>query len=216
MKHTLEISGIRLLFGERLILSDVYLKIETGDVTGLLGRNGCGKTCLMRVILGSLPAEKSILVDEKMLYESYRHPELIRYIPQHYFIPKSLTLKRIFKDFSLNFTAFTTIFPEFETRYKSKIGHLSGGMRRIVELYVIMKSPAQFVLLDEPFTHVSPMQIDKIKSIIDEERANKGFFVTDHMYRHVLKVCDRIFLLSDGKTKPISDESDLKRLGYIL
>lgn len=216
MKHTLEISGIRLLFGERLILSDVYLTIETGEVVGLLGRNGWGKTCLMRIILGSLPAEKSILVDNKTLYESYKHPELIRYIPQHYFIPKPLTLKRIFDDFSLDFAAFTAIFSEFETRYRSKIGHLSGGMRRIVELYVIMKSPTQFVLLDEPFTHVSPMQIDKIKSIIDEERANKGFFVTDHMYRHVLKVCDKIFLLSDGKIRPVTDETDLRKSGYIL
>lgn len=216
MKHTLDISGIRLLFGERLILSDVYLKIETGEVVGLLGRNGCGKTCLMRVILGSLPAEKSILVDETSLFEAYRYPELVRYVPQHNFIPKSLTLKRIFSDFSLDFSAFTTIFPEFETRYKSKIGHLSGGMRRIVELYVIMKSPTQFVLLDEPFTHVSPMQIDRIKTIIDEERSNKGFFITDHMYRHMLKVCDRIYLLSDGKTHRVKEAGDLKKLGYLF
>ncbi|MDO5665783.1 MAG: ATP-binding cassette domain-containing protein, partial [Bacteroidia bacterium] len=120
MKHTLEIGGIRLLFGERLILSDVYLKIETGKVVGLLGRNGCGKTCLMRVILGSLQAEKSIRIDKTSLFEAYKHPELIRYVPQHNFIPKSLMLKRIFSDFSLDFSAFTSIFPEFGTRYKSK------------------------------------------------------------------------------------------------
>lgn len=215
MKHTLEISGIRLSFGERLILSDVYLKIETGDIIGLLGRNGCGKTCLMRIILGSLPAEKSILIDEESLFEAYRHPKLIRYVPQHNFIPKSLTLKRIFSDFSLDFSVFTATFPEFETRYKSRIGHLSGGMRRIVELYVIMKSPTQFVLLDEPFTHVSPMQIDRIKAIIDEERPHKGFFITDHMHRHMLKVCDKIYLLSDGKTHLVKQPDDLKRLGYL-
>ena len=216
MKHTLEISSIRLLFGERLILSDVYLKIETGDVIGLLGRNGCGKTSLMRVILGSLQAEKSILIDEKSLFEAYRYPKLIRYLPQHNFVPKQLTVKRVFSDFSLDFSEFTTHFPEFESRYKTKFGHLSGGMRRLVELYVIIKSPTQFVLLDEPFTHISPTQIENIKNIIDEERANKGFFISDHMYRHILNVCDRIFLLADGKTKPVADETELRKSGYIL
>lgn len=216
MKHTLEISSIRLLFGERLILSDIYLKIETGDVVGLLGRNGCGKTSLMRVIAGTLQAEKSILLDEKSLYDAYRHPQLVRYLAQHNFIPKSLTLKRIFQDFEIDFSAFFSVFPEFKTREKTKIGHLSGGMRRLVELYVIIKSPTQFLLIDEPFTHVSPMQVDKVKAIIDEESADRGFLITDHMYHHILKICNRVFLLSDGKTRLMTDESDLKKSGYIL
>lgn len=52
MKHTLEVSSVRLLYGERLILSDVYLKIETGNIVGLLGKNGEGKSSLMHVIFG--------------------------------------------------------------------------------------------------------------------------------------------------------------------
>lgn len=215
MKHTLEISGIRLLFGERLILSDIFLAIDTGEVVGLLGRNGCGKTSLMRVILGVLPTEKSIILDEKSLYEAYKHPELIRYLPQHNFIPKRLTLKRIFQDFALDFSAFILLFPEFTQRLKTKIGHLSGGMRRLVELYVIIKSPSKFVLLDEPFTHVSPKQIDKVKSIIDEERTNKGFLVTDHLYRHIMEFSDRAYMMHQARLSRIIDINDLRTLKYI-
>lgn len=74
MKHTLEISGMRLLFDERLILSDVYMKIETGDTVGLLGRNGCGKTCLMRGVYGTLECEKSVIIDNISVYEAYKNP----------------------------------------------------------------------------------------------------------------------------------------------
>ncbi len=74
MKHTLEISSVRLLFGERLVLSDVYLKIETGNIVGLLGQNGCGKPCLMRGIYGTLACEKSGRIDEHYFFDVYRCP----------------------------------------------------------------------------------------------------------------------------------------------
>lgn len=134
MKHTLEISDIRLLFGERLILSDVHLHLETGNVVGLLGRNGEGKSCLMRAAMGVLKTEKSVSVDGVSLYEAYCRPDLIRYLPQHHFIPKSLSLKRIFDDFSVDFSAFAHRFPEFQSRQNTKIGHLSGGMFRLTEM----------------------------------------------------------------------------------
>ncbi|HZI00856.1 MAG TPA: ATP-binding cassette domain-containing protein, partial [Flavisolibacter sp.] len=71
MKHTLEVDSIQLNFGEIKILSDIYIKCETGSITGLLGRNGQGKSCLMRVIHGSLPAEKSIRFDQVSNLHAY-------------------------------------------------------------------------------------------------------------------------------------------------
>jgi|AGTN01.1.fsa_nt_gi ABC-type (unclassified) transport system, ATPase component len=215
MTHTLEISGIRLLFDERLVLSDIYLKIETGNVVGVLGRNGEGKSCLMRVILGTLKTEKSIFIDDASMYEAYKYPELIRYLPQHNFIPKSLSLKRIFNDFQVDFSAFIRLFPDFQDLQNTKTGRLSGGMFRLTELYLIIKSDTKFVLLDEPFTHISPLQIAKIKMIIDEESVNKGFFITDHMHRHILNVCDRIYLLVHGKTHLMAEPGDLEKFGYL-
>lgn len=215
MKHTLEISSVRLLFGERLILSDVYLKIETGNIVGLLGQNGCGKSCLMRGVYGTLECEKSVSIDDVYFYHAFTHPQLMRYLPQHYFIPKWFSLKRIFRDFRVDFTAFAQLFPEFQGREKARIGHLSGGMHRLVELYVILKSDAQFILLDEPFTHISPVHNDIIESIILSEATHKGFLITDHLYRRIRRVSDPVYLLSNGKTHLVKEVDDLRELGYI-
>lgn len=215
MKHTLDISSVRLLYDERLILSDVYLNIETGNIVGLLGRNGEGKSSLMRVIFGVIDTDRSIIIDESSVYEAYKHPKLMRYLPQHNFIPKYLTLKRIFKDFRIDYDGFVQKFSDFKDRQNSKIGDLSGGMRRLTELYVIIKSQTKFVLLDEPFTHISPIQANTIKAIIEEESSAKGFLITDHMYRNILKVCDQIYLILNGKTQLINNIDELKKFGYL-
>lgn len=215
MKNVLEISGMRLLFGERLILSDVYLKIETGDCVGLLGRNGSGKTCLMRGVYGTLPCEKSVSFNNISVYEAYKEPAFMRYLPQHFFVPKRLTLQRVFRDFSVDFSTFCELFPAFRGRENTKIGHLSGGMYRLAELYVIIKSDTKFVLLDEPFTHISPVQIETIQDIIREERSRKGFLITDHLFKRIQESCNPTYLLANGKTYMVKEEDDLKRLGYI-
>lgn len=215
MKHALEISSVWLLFGERLILSDVYLKIETGNIMGLLGQNGCGKSCLMRGIYGTLACEKSVSIDNIYFLDVYKHPQLVRYLPQHNFIPKWLSLKHIFRDFRVDFTGFAELFPEFRGREKAKTGELSGGMHRLVELYIILKSDSQFILLDEPFTHISPVHNDIIENTILSEAENKGFLITDHMYRRIRKVSDPVYLLSNGKTHLVKEEEDLRVLRYV-
>lgn len=215
MKHTLEISSVRLLFGERLILSDVYLKIETGNIVGLLGQNGCGKSCLMRGVYGTLSCEKSVSIDDIYFFDVYKHPQLMRYLPQHYYIPKWLTVKRVFQDYGIDFSLFAQLFPEFQGREKAKIGHLSGGMYRLVELYIILKSDSQFILLDEPFTHISPVHNDIIENIILSEATNKGFLITDHMYRRIRRTCDPVYLLLNGKTHLVKEEEDLRELRYV-
>lgn len=215
MKHTLEISGVRLLFDERLILSDVYLKIETGDVIGLLGQNGTGKSCLMQSIYGTLKCEKSVKINDLFVHESYKRPDLMRYLPQHRFIPKRFTLKRIFRDFAVDFEPFSALFPAFLHLENTKIDHLSRGMQRLAELYLIIKSDTKFALLDELFTHISPLQINTIQAIIGEERSRKGFLITDHLFLHIRQSCNRVHLLSNGKIHAIRDKEDLKRLGYI-
>ena len=161
--HKLEIDSVLLEFDLRKVLSDVYLKCETGKITGLLGRNGNGKTCLMNIICGSLePQSKSIRFDNKTIDIPFKKPDLLLYLPQFNFIPEHLTLKRIFNDFEIDFTSFEKLFPDIGVNYNSPIKHLSGGHRRIVEVFVIAKSKTQFVLLDEPFSHIMPLHIEKM------------------------------------------------------
>jgi len=214
MSHTLEADSIQLEFNGRKILSDIYLKCETGKITGLLGRNGQGKSCLMKIIYGSLQCEKSIRFDNVAQYEAYKRPGLLLYLPQFNFIPKSLTLKRIFKDFDLDYAVFEILFPEFTKKYFSSIKNLSGGEHRLIELYVIARSKSQFVMLDEPFTHLHPLQIEKVQTLLTEEKENKGLLITDHMFRHITNICDNLYVLNDGKTYLTRNISDIESLGY--
>lgn len=215
MKHVLEADGIQLEFNGRQILSDVYLKCETAKITGLLGRNGQGKSCLMNIIYGSLPCEKSVRFDRVSIKEPYKRTDLIRFLPQFHYLPKSLSLHRIFTDFELAYSAFAERFPEFIGRQKDTIGRLSGGERRLVEMYVLIKSKSQFVMLDEPFTMLNPLQIEKVKSLLIEEKKSKGILVTDHLYRHILDLSDSLYVLSDSRIILTHNNSDLEILGYI-
>lgn len=214
MIHKLEADSIQLEFGERRILSSIYIKCETGKVTGLLGKNGEGKSCLMRIIYGSLKCEKSVRCDNISVNQAFKKPGLLLYLPQFNFIPRSLSLKRIFKDFELDYSLFENRFPEFMPKYQSSIGNLSGGERRFLEVYVIIKSPSLFAMLDEPFTHLSPIQIEKAHELILEEKENKGFLITDHMYKNVIDVSDNLYVLTNGKTYLTKSMSDIELHGY--
>lgn len=215
MTHTFEADGIILEFGTRRILSDIYFKCETGKITGILGRNGQGKTCLMNVVYGSLNAiSKSVRFDNVSIFQAFKHPELLTYLPQFHFIPSFLSLKRIFSDFDLNYNDFEILFPEFKSKYNFLIRNLSGGQRRLIEVYVIIKANSKFSMLDEPFSHLMPLQIDKIKEIIHNERKTKGFLITDHMFRQVTDICDKLYVLTDGKSHLTNDITDIEKLGY--
>ena len=174
MIHKLEADSIQLEFNGRNILSDIYLKCETGKITGLLGRNGEGKSCLMKIIYGSLKCEKSVRIDNIAQNEAYKQPGLLLYLPQFNFIPRALSLKRIFKDFQLDFSLFEKSFPAFNKKHNANIKTLSGGEHRLIELYVIVKSKSQFVMLDEPFTHLNPLQIEKVQKLLWKKKKTKA------------------------------------------
>lgn len=215
MQHKFEIDNILLNFGTRKVLSDIYFKCETGKITGILGRNGQGKTCLMNIIYGNLnPTSKSIRFDNISVFQAFKQPSLLTYLPQFNFIPSSLKLSRIFSDFELDFSEFTNNFPEFEANYKTTIKKISDGQRRLIEVYIIIKSKSQFSMLDEPFLHLSPIQIEKVIEILKIEKSKKGFLITDHRYRYVLNICDDLYILKDGKTYLAKDVVEVERLGY--
>ncbi|MCD4792043.1 MAG: ATP-binding cassette domain-containing protein [Bacteroidales bacterium] len=215
MKHILETDSIILEFGEKKVLSDVYLKIKTGEIIGLLGRNGAGKSCLMNIIYGELnPFDKSVRIDGKVFFEAYKYPNIIKYMPQFNFVPQSLKLNRIFKDFNLEYDELTELFPDFSSCYNFPLRKLSGGQNRIIELYVILKSKSQFCMLDEPFSHLMPIQTEAVKKLIQKEKLNKGILITDHMYDHIIDISDRIYVIKNGKTHLINSIQEIEDLGY--
>lgn len=175
MIHKLEADSILLTLNSREILSSVYIKCETGKITGLLGRNGNGKSCLMNVIYGTLSATtKSIRLDGTYLEKAYKNPDVLTYLFQANFIPKQLSLKRVFADYGIDYTGFENSFPEFKSKYNSQIKSLSGGEKRLVEIYLVLKSSSKFALLDEPFSMLSPISVEIVKELIKDVRSTKA------------------------------------------
>ncbi len=215
MSHQLEADGIMLSFGSRTILDSIYIQCETNKITGLLGRNGQGKTCLLNIIYGSLKAQsRSIRFDDQSIFEAFKRPDLLTYLPQFNFIPASLSLKRVFNDFNLSFSDFESFFSEFEGRSDVKIKKLSGGLKRLVEVYIMIKSKALFTILDEPFSHIMPLHIEKITALISAEKEHKGFLITDHIFKVIVDISDDLYVLKDGKTYLTKGIEDIEWLGY--
>lgn len=213
-QHILEIDSVECSFGVRRILSGVYLSVETGCVTALLGRNGSGKSCLMKILSGSLRADfRSMRIDGKW-HERFTC-EQVRYLPQHSFIPGRLTLHRVLRDFAVQRDELLDRFPLFARLGDAKISTLSGGERRLLECCLILQSPAQFILLDEPFSQIAPLHVEILKTMILEEKQRKGILLTDHLYRHVTDIADRLYVLANGQSYLLSDERELIRFGYL-
>lgn len=215
MIHTLEVDGIQLQYGAWKILSDVYMKCETGSITGLFGRNGMGKSTLMNVIYGCKKAQsQSVRANGLRVACAFQVPKLVAYLPQFNFIPDGLTIKKIFSDFQVDYDPLVESLPELGDRYLSKFDELSGGQKRLVEIYLVLKTPGRFALLDEPFSMLSPLWIELVKSWINEEKKNKGILLTDHLYHDVIDVSDQLYVLSNGKTHFIKDMAQVEWLGY--
>ena len=213
-KHILEIDSAELAFGGRSILSGVYLLAETGCVTAVLGRNGCGKSCLMKILSGALKAGFcSMRIDGKW-HGRFTEKE-VRYLPQHAFIPGWLRLERVLRDFGLSREELERWFPLFVPLRGSRIGELSGGEQRILECFVILRSRTQFVLLDEPFSQIAPLHVETLQTLIRQEKMAKGILLTDHMYRHVTGIADRLYVMTDGQAYPCENDEELVRRGYL-
>ena len=217
MSSLLEIDSVIKSFGGREILTDIYLRCETGDVIGILGRNGTGKSTLLKILFGTQSAErKFIRIDGQVLDKSYTSPDQICYLPQHNFLLHHLTVEKTIKTFlnKKNCDVFLDDSLLFPLR-GHKVSQLSGGEMRYLEVKLLLHTENKFVLLDEPFNEISPVTIDLIKEMIRKASANKGIILTDHDYRNVLDVANKYLLLYDGGIKRISDKEELVRWNYI-
>lgn len=211
-----EIDNIELYFSEKLILHGIYLKAQTGKITGILGANGCGKSSLLNIFFGSLqPRHKLIRIDTKPYLKALFKSGLVKYLPQHNFIPPKMNIEKIFKIFEVNQQEFMSDFPEFKALTNKKIRDVSGGEQRVIEIYICLNSKAKLVLLDEPFSHLSPLYIEKIKKLLQIVKQNKAIIITDHMYRHILDSTDELYLLKNGCTKKINKTSELEDYNYL-
>ena len=212
----LEIDNVELNFSDKRILNGIYLKAETGKVTAILGSNGSGKSCLLHIIFGSLkPKYKLIRLNKEPVLKPLYLTRKVSFLPQHHFIPDQSKIKTVFKLFKVNWSEFIDKFPQFEIFKHKRFNRLSGGERRVIEIYLILKKAGEIVLLDEPFNGVAPLYIETIKTLINQEKQHKIIILTDHRYTEVIDVSDTIYLITNGCSKLINDLSELKDYKYL-
>lgn len=217
MKNVLEIDSIQKYVNKNFSLSDIYLRCETGDVLGIFGRNGSGKSMLLKIIFGKENADnKFIRINNQLFKTAYKKPDTIVYLPQNSFLPKNLSVKKILNLYFDRETVAVILEDEFlETMYLSKISELSGGELRYLELKLLLKSTAKFVLLDEPLNALSPILREKIIRLIAIEKVSKGIIITDHDFSNLSSITTQNYLMNNGTLKKITGIEDLVLWNYL-
>lgn len=216
-KHILEVDGIQKRFNDKVILSDIYLKCETSEIIGLLGRNGSGKSTLLKIIFGIVTApNKCIRIDGVSKNVSTKLSNEISYLHQEQFIPNHLTVKKavelsIDKQNTKKFCEDAFIQPLL----KKRINHLSSGELRYLEIKIVLFNSSKFVLLDEPYSGLSPLMVDVVNEMIQVNSHQKGIVITDHNYQNVIKISTSLILITAGKTHQINENAELIEKGYL-
>ena len=211
----LYIDSVDHRYGDKQVLNGMYLTCKVGERVGLLGRNGSGKSSLLKIIFGSLnPHHKFMKINDEFTTKGYLTNK-ISYLPQGFFIPHYLKIKELIALYINRYKEQVLKIEVIKTHQEEEIGNLSGGNRRLVEALLIIYSDSQFILLDEPFSQLAPLVADELKFHIHQLKGEKGFIITDHYYQQILDIADRVVLLHNGSNYAISCEDDLRLYGYL-
>lgn len=202
-------------YKKRKIIRDVSLSVESQQVVGLLGPNGAGKTTCFYMIVGIVPQDAGqIFIDDQDISDLPMHGRAlagIGYLPQEPSIFRKLTVaQNIYailetrKDLDKKEKQDTLhgLLADFNIEHiKESLGmSLSGGERRRVEIARALASNPQFILLDEPFAGVDPISVNDIKDIIRQlKQRGLGVLITDHNVRETLDICEKAYIVSEGK-----------------
>ncbi|MBL7692370.1 MAG: ATP-binding cassette domain-containing protein [Flavipsychrobacter sp.] len=224
MAHSVYVSGsdqliaeqVFVSIGQREILKGVTISATRGSITGLLGRNGSGKSTMLQAVFGTRRAiECSVFVNGIKINTPYTRHGLINYLPQQRFLPPSLTVQTVMKQFGADLNVALHWFPELADVSRLRISELSGGTERLVSVVLLLLGRSRFVLLDEPFSHIMPLHVARLQQLMQEQKLHKGIIITDHMYAPLLDICDNIYLMKEGHTVFIRNREDLILHGYL-
>ncbi len=207
----------------RQVVIDVSLSVERGQVVGLLGPNGAGKTTCFYMIAGIIRAQRGrVLINDEDVTRKPMHGRARRglgYLPQEASVFRKLSVSenilailetRRHLSRKERKTTLARLLEEFHiTHIKDSLGMaLSGGERRRVEIARALATEPNFILLDEPFAGVDPISVSDIKGIIQQLKAkNIGVLITDHHVRETLDICEKSYIVSEGR---IIAEGDAK------
>ena len=218
-RNTLAVENLQKSYGSRVVVKDVSLSVESGEVVGLLGPNGAGKTTCFYMVVGLLPLDSGHIA---LNGHSIAHLPIHRrarlglsYLPQEASVFRKLTVEenvravlelQVYsdkrplrkKDIADLLDALLDDLQIAHLRTNTALS-LSGGERRRVEIARALASRPRFILLDEPFAGVDPIAVLEIQRIVRflKERGI-GVLMTDHNVRETLGICDHAYIINEG------------------
>ena len=214
MTAVLSLRNLVKAYYGRQVVNSVSIDVESGTVVGLLGPNGAGKTTTFYMTIGMIkPDEGQVFLNENDITELpmyMRARKGIGYLPQEASTFRKLTVKQnvliVLEVLPLSKSEqgerAETLLDELGIRHlsKQKAGSLSGGERRRLEITRSLASNPSFIMLDEPFSGIDPLAVIDIKKIISHLKTRGiGILITDHNVRETLCICDKAYILNNGK-----------------
>jgi lipopolysaccharide export system ATP-binding protein len=214
MLHTIHTTNLVKRYGARTVVKRVSIEVKQGEIVGLLGPNGAGKTTTFYQVVGLIkPDEGDVFLDDANITRlaMYKRAQMgIGYLPQEASVFRKLTVED-----NIAAVLEMTDLSRQEQRAKLeslisefRLGHvrknngdvLSGGERRRTEIARALAVDPKFILLDEPFAGIDPIAVEDIQAIVAKMKyKNIGILITDHNVTETLSICDRAYLLIEGK-----------------
>ena len=230
---TIKTKNLIKKYGSRTVVNDVSFEVSQGEIVGLLGPNGAGKTTSFYQVVGLVKSDKGevFLSDANITkLPMYKRAQLgIGYLPQEASVFRKLSVEdnisAILEMTSLSKAdqnkKLEELLDEFHLQHvrKNNGDTLSGGERRRTEIARALAVDPKFILLDEPFAGVDPIAVEDIQKIIAKLKyKNIGVLITDHNVNETLSICDRAYLLIDGKifkhgtAEDLANDDQVRRL----
>lgn len=201
-------------YRNRTVVNHVSIEVKQGEIVGLLGPNGAGKTTTFYMVVGLIkPDEGTVYLDQADITRQamYKRAQMgLGYLPQEASVFRKLSVEDNIKSV-LEMTKLSkkdqkdkleTLLDEFRLHHvrKNNGDSLSGGERRRTEIARALAVDPKFILLDEPFAGVDPIAVEDIQTIVARMKyKNIGILITDHNVNETLSICDRAYLLIEGK-----------------
>lgn len=214
--NLLEIKDVNKKFGDKQILHDINVVIPRGKIIGLLGKNGTGKSTLIKLINDLLTVDSGeILINGKEV--GIESKKIISYLPERTYLDKSMTVEAVlnyFKDFYDNFDIekAQSLLEDLELDPAQKLSKMSKGMQEKVQLVLVMSRKVELYILDEPLGGVDPATRDYIlDTILTNFNEGASVIISTHLIADIERVLDEVIFIDKGKIVLQADADDLRK-----
>ncbi len=212
----LEIKNLSKSYGDKKVLKDINLVIEPGKIIGLLGKNGTGKSTLIKLINDLLtPSDGEILINGKN--SGVESKKIISYLPERTYLDKEMKVYEVikyFEEFYDNFDSKKAIklLKDLNLDMNSKISKMSKGMQEKLQLILVMSRKAKLYILDEPLGGVGPATRDYIlDTILSNFEDGASVIISTHLISDIERILDDVIFIDKGKIILTSDCDTLRQ-----